>query len=223
MADRDRSLAVLVSGGLDSAVLLGTALDEYPAVQPIYVQCGLAWETIEKQSLARFLASIARPALKPLVILRMPVADLYGEHWSTTGENVPDPETPDEAVYLPGRNVLLLSKSLLWCHLHEVPALALATLARNPFSDATPEFFGAFADAVNQAVGGNVRVLTPFAGLTKVDVIRRGRQLPLQHTMSCLQPTDDRHCGQCNKCAERVAAFATVGVPDPSAYGVSGQ
>jgi 7-cyano-7-deazaguanine synthase len=207
-----------VSGGLDSAVLLGTMIDDYSAVHPIYVRCGLAWETVERESLDRFLAAIARPPVMPLVTLDVPVADLYGEHWSTTGHEVPGPETLDEAVYLPGRNVLLLGKALLWCHLHKVPALALATLARNPFPDATPAFFREFADAVNRSVGGDVHILTAFAGLSKTEVVRCGRHLPLQYTMSCLQPTDGRHCGRCNKCAERRLAFGEAGVTDPTSY-----
>src|SRR5947209_1261801 len=66
MADPDRALAVLISGGLDSAVLLGTALDDDVAVQPIYIRCGLAWEAVERESLDRLLAAIAGPSLRPL-------------------------------------------------------------------------------------------------------------------------------------------------------------
>ena len=56
---------------------------------------------------------------------------------------MPDDKTPDEAVFLPGRNVLLLAKPLVWCHLNKVPELALAPLGSNPFADATAEFFTA--------------------------------------------------------------------------------
>jgi 7-cyano-7-deazaguanine synthase len=212
------SLAVLVSGGLDSAVLLGTALHTHPAVVPLYVRTGLAWEAVERAHLDRFLAAVRTPALRPPVTLELPVADLYGDHWSLTGRGVPDADSADEAVYLPGRNVLLLSKALLWCHLHGVPAVALAVLEANPFPDATPAFFRAFADAVNAAVGGRVRVETPFADLDKTAVLRRGRHLPLEHTFSCIAPVDGRHCGRCNKCAERRRAFAAAGVEDPTEY-----
>jgi 7-cyano-7-deazaguanine synthase len=212
-------LAVLVSGGLDSAVLLGLAVRAHPAVHPLYVRTGAAWEGVEREHLDRFLAAVASPALRPVVTLEIPVADLYGGHWSLTGRGVPDADSADEAVYLPGRNVLLLSKALLWCHLHDVPAVALAVLAANPFPDATPAFFHAFQDAVNQAVGGHVRVETPYAGLSKTEVLRRGRHLPLGHTFSCIAPAGGRHCGQCNKCAERRRAFAAAGVVDPTEYG----
>ena len=125
---------------------------------------------------------------RPLRILDLPVADLYDEHWSITGRQVPGADTPDEAVFLPGRNVLLLAKAMLWCHLHGVPAVALGLLASNPFPDATPAFFAAYQDVVNQAVGGHVEVLRPFAGLHKEDLVRRGRDLPLELTFSCIRP-----------------------------------
>src|SRR5207244_311258 len=96
-----------------------------------------------------------------------------------TGRGVPGADTADEAVFLPGRNVLLLSKAILWCHLRGVPAVALAPLESNPFPDATPAFFTAYQDVVNQAVGGSVRVLRPYLGLHKTEVMRRGRELPL--------------------------------------------
>jgi 7-cyano-7-deazaguanine synthase len=219
-ARRSTPLAVLVSGGLDSAVLLAEAARAYPAVHPLYVRVGSFWEEAEEAHLRRFLAAVAGPTLRPLVVLEQPVADLYGRHWSLTGDGVPSADTPDDAVYLPGRNVLLLAKPLLWCHLHGVPELATAPLGSNPFPDATPEFYDAFAAAVGRAVGGSVRVLRPYAdlGLNKSDVLRRGAGLPLGETFSCIRPVGGRHCGRCNKCAERKAGFAAAGMADPTEY-----
>jgi 7-cyano-7-deazaguanine synthase len=218
-ADRPLSaLAVLVSGGLDSAILFGEMLRERETVHPLYVRHGLYWEADEFRCLRRFLEAIRRPALQPLQVLEMPVADVYGDHWSITGRGVPGAESPDAAVFLPSRNVLLLSKAMLWCHLHGVPAVALATLASNPFPDATPAFFTAYQDVVNRAIGGAVRVLRPFAGLHKVEVMRRGRELPLELTLSCIRPIDGKHCGACNKCAERRRAFAAAGIVDRTQY-----
>jgi 7-cyano-7-deazaguanine synthase len=211
-------LAILVSGGLDSAILLGESLRTHEAVHPLYVRSGLIWEATELRHLERFLSAVATPALRPLRILELPVADLYGDHWSVNGECVPDDGTPDEAVYLPGRNVLLLAKALIWCQLNRVPAVALAVLESNPFPDATPGFFTAYQSAVSQAVGGSVRVFRPYAGLSKAKVMHRGRVFPLGLTFSCIRPVAGLHCGRCNKCAERRRAFDAAGMPDPTEY-----
>jgi 7-cyano-7-deazaguanine synthase len=217
-SDDSSGLAVLVSGGPDSAVLVGEAVQNYSSVYPLYVRCGLFWETVELDHLRRFLDAISSSALRPLTILEMPVGDLYPGHWSLSGEGTPGADTPDEAVFLPGRNVLLLSKAMLWCHLHVVPEVALATLGSNPFPDAAPEFCDAFEAVVNRAIGGRVRVSQPYWSLKKVDVLRRGRLHPLELTFSCIRPREDRHCGACNKCAERRRAFADAALPDRTPY-----
>ncbi len=210
-------LAVLVSGGLDSAILVGMAARTHPAVHPLYIRTGLAWEDAERQYLDCFLASIPSPQLQPLRVLDLPVRDLYGDHWSTRG-TAPNALAADEEFYLPGRNVLLLAKSLVWCRLHDVPTIALAVLAANPFPDASASFFRDYASVVGGAVGGQIAIATPFANLSKADVIRRGADLPLQHTLSCMSPVNGRHCGVCGKCAERGRAFIAAGVPDPTDY-----
>src|SRR5262245_33630111 len=136
-------LAVLCSGGVDSAVLLGEAVRAYPAVTPIYVRTGLIWEEVEQQYLDRCLRAVRAPCLKPLVTFDQPVRDLYPSHWSLSGVGVPAAGSPDEDAYLPGRNLLLFVKPLLWCLANGVPELATAPLAANPFPDATAEFYDA--------------------------------------------------------------------------------
>jgi 7-cyano-7-deazaguanine synthase len=212
------SLAVLVSGGLDSAILLAESLRHYSAVYPLYVRSGLSWEPTELRYLQSFIESLTDPKLQQLTVLEMPLADLYGGHWSLTGQGVPDADSFDEAVYLPGRNVLLLAKTLLWCHLRHVDGLALGVLEANPFPDATSAFFGAYQEAVNRAIGGSVQLQRPFAGLTKVEVLQLGIGLPLERTFSCIDPIQGRHCGRCNKCAERRRAFAELDLADPTIY-----
>jgi 7-cyano-7-deazaguanine synthase len=44
------------------------------------------------------------------------------------------------------------------------------------------------------------------------------RMQPFHLSFSCLQPHGLRHCGRCNKCAERQLAFRKAGVPDPTTY-----
>jgi 7-cyano-7-deazaguanine synthase len=208
---------VLVSGGLDSAVALAEAAREGP-VAPVFVRSGLVWEPAEMYWLERFLQTIGAP---PLVVLEAPVADLYGEHWSLTGDDPPGAESPDEAVYLPGRNLLLLAKAGVWAAEAGSAAIVMGPLAANPFPDGTRAFFDAMGATIGLAMGrgGPLRIETPLSGLTKADVVRRAAGLPVELTFSCLAPTPDhRHCGSCNKCAERRKGFAEAGVADPTGY-----
>lgn len=212
--------AVLISGGLDSAILLGDMLRQNAAVWPIFVRCGLYWEETELAYLRRYLHALERPTLRPLKILDQPVADLYGPHWSVTGQDVPDATTPDEAVFLPGRNALLLGKAMLWCHLQKIPAIALGSLQTNPFPDATPEFFDNLQKVMNQSVEGKVQIVRPFATKKKTAVMKLGVGLPLEHSFSCIRPQQGLHCGTCNKCAERQEAFRSAGLSDPTRYAI---
>lgn len=211
--------AVLVSGGLDSAILLADMVNhKFPKVWPIFIQCGLYWEKTELQYLKKFINALKAPNLGELVVLDIPVSDLYKDHWSLTGINVPDTESPDEAVFLPGRNVLLTAKSLLWCNLNQVKSLSLAVLESNPFPDATDSFFLGMEQAINESVSGNVKLLRPYAGMHKTDVLKLGKEAPLEHTFSCIYPTNGVHCGKCNKCAERKNGFINASMKDPTSY-----
>ena len=133
-------IAVLASGGLDSSVLLADLARSHE-VFPIYIQAGLAWEALEQKALDDYLGALENPNIRPVKVLDLPVRSLYGNHWSTTGEAVPNAEAPDIDVYLPGRNVLLLGLGGVWCALNGVPQIAIGSLDGNPFPDATPQFF----------------------------------------------------------------------------------
>ncbi len=152
-------------------------------------------------------------------------------HWAVRGEP-PAFDTPDEDVYLDGRNVILLSKAAVYMvsarRRHAPDArLLLGTLAGNPFPDATPEFFDAH---VARAVARTRRRRSPSRRrsrrMHKSDVIRRGLELgvPLELTLSCMQPKDGLHCGRvqqvpgAKRCvSERRASTIrrSTDIPDP--------
>jgi 7-cyano-7-deazaguanine synthase len=218
VAEAGERTAVLASGGIDSSVLIAELLERRARVVPIYVRGGLRWEQAELEHLRRFLAAIARTGLEPLQLLDQPVGDVYGKHWSTGGARVPAGDSPDAAVFLPGRNLFLITKTAVWCALHQVPSLALAVLRSNPFPDSTPEFFASLERLIERSLGTRVRLLRPLGTLDKVEVVRRGGGLPLALTWSCINPVGERSCGACNKCAERRAGFRSAGLHDPTPY-----
>ena len=213
-----RRVCVLISGGLDSCVLLAHLAEQGWEVTPLYVQAGLVWERVEQIWVRRFLARLNHPGLKPLRLLSLPVEDIYQSHWSTTGQAVPGAHTEDSAVYLPGRNLLLLSKAAVYCALHRIGVIALGLLKGNPFPDATPAFLRGFEQVAGSALSHSLQVVTPFSQFSKAEVIDLGKELPLELTFSCIRPVGERHCGGCNKCAERRRSFAEAGVKDRTDY-----
>ena len=236
-------VAVLLSGGLDSAVLLAEEA-ACAEVQPIYVQVGLAWEALERSSVRAFLAGIAsrtsRFAIQPLVELSMDMRDVYpASHWAVVGRP-PEYHTPDEDVYLTGRNIVLLGKAGVYCASAGIGRLVLGTLGHNPFPDATPAFRQAMSTALSLGLDHELAIDAPFADVDKVDVVRRGLALavPMGLTLSCMKPAIARtrvspvdtgtavvdqvagvqHCGTCSKCRERHEAFVAAGVTDATLY-----
>lgn len=210
-------VALLLSGGLDSSILLTRYLAQGYSVQPIYIVSGLCWEAAEQRAIACFLSQCDSDQLAPLVSLKVPVTDLYGNHWSLSGNGTPSLQSADDAVHLPGRNLLLLSKSAIWCQLNGISKLAIATLGTSPFSDATVEAIRAVETAAC-VTDCEFAIEMPFADWDKRRVMALAKEIALQHTYSCIAPSDERHCGRCNKCAERRQAFLIAGIPDPSTY-----
>ena len=218
--------AVLFSGGLDSAVLLASVADGVrrsgtnARVTPIYVSVGLAWERDERVIVDRLLASDVFRGVQPVVTLAFDMHDVYPPtHWAIRGE-APGFDTPDEDVYLEGRNVVLLSKAAVFMTRAELSRVSIGPLSGNPFPDATPEFFATMSRALSLGLGTGIEIVAPFLDLHKSDVIKLGQSLgvPLALTLSCMQPARGLHCGQCSKCRERRDAFREAGVTDATEY-----
>ena len=214
-----RSCAVLFSSGLDSAVLAASEARTHD-VHPLYVSTGLAWEGEELAAVDRLLAAPVFKGMASIARLTFTVADLYPPtHWALRG-TPPAFDTPDEDVYLTGRNIILLSKASIYCAQRKIPRIAIGPLAGNPFPDATHEFFTTMARALSLGLAFDITIDAPFVTMEKSEVVRLGMSLgvPLELTLSCMNPRNGLHCGQCSKCRERRDAFREAGVLDPTTY-----
>jgi 7-cyano-7-deazaguanine synthase len=220
-ANAAQPAAVLFSAGLDSAVLLAAAARDAEA-HPIYVRAGLAWEAEEQRAAARVLGAMTNGRIRDAVTLSVDMRDVYpAEHWAVRGA-APDYDTPDSDVYIEGRNVVLLSKAAVYMARAGLRRVLIGPLSGNPFPDATPEFFRAMSNALSLGLASPIAIEAPLVDVHKADVIRLGLELgvPLELTLSCMQPVGGKHCGQCSKCRERRDGFNEAGVRDPTAYAV---
>lgn len=215
---------VLLSGGLDSAVLAAHEA-QTERVLPVYVSVGLAWEAAEAAMVERLLrAPVFANRSEPLTRVEFTMRDVYpSSHWAIRGVP-PAYDTPDADVYLTGRNLVLLTKAGVVAARHGAHRIALGPLAGNPFPDARPAFFASMAEALSLGLDRPIEIATPFLEWEKAAVIRRGVELavPLALTLSCMSPLFSaavpQHCGLCSKCRERRDAFTAARVRDPSSY-----
>ena len=211
---RPGAVVVLASGGLDSCALIGHMARKGREVFPLFIKAGMVWEAAELRALSRFLSRLP-PGLarrvRPLRVLSVRMDDLYGDHWSTTGRGVPGWRATDSSVYLPGRNIMLLSKGGVFAATIGVPAVAIGTLSANPFPDGAAAFFLRFSKAISTGLGFPLKIEAPFKRLGKEEIIRRFDDLPLHLSFSCSNPLRFRACGVCAKCRERILAGASRG------------
>lgn len=213
---------VLMSGGIESSVLLHDALTRYQIVTPLYIQNHLRWEEVELFWLKKALRNLRSNRLDALKVLDSNMRDLYEGHWSITGMRVPGAQSKDEDVYIPGRNISFLSKASVFAALNGIPVIEIGVLKGNPFNDSTSKFFAKFSELVSLGLGRSVEIKAPFQKLTKEDVILKGKGLQLEFTFSCINPKGYEHCGECNKCVERKKAFFSAGLTDKTKYKKAG-
>lgn len=174
---------------MDSCILLAQTAEQGIA-HPIYVETGIPWEWAEKIALDNFIQALNNPNIRPVTTLQLPVQPLYGTgHWTMSGETVPEYEAPDETVYIPGRNIILITLAAIWCSLNDVHRIVIGSLAGNPFPDATPEFFQSIANSNATGLDHPLTVEAPMRNLHKEDILATNAQsLPLHLTLTCANP-----------------------------------
>ncbi|HCU24565.1 MAG TPA: 7-cyano-7-deazaguanine synthase [Deltaproteobacteria bacterium] len=207
-----RRICVLTSGGIDSALLLGEALASGHEIHPLYVATGLVWEAAEQHHLQILLNRLATERLKALSVLRAPLKDLFPDHWAFGAGAVPDAASPDEAVYLPARNLILLSQAAVFSEARRLEEVWIGVLKGNPFGDGRKDFFRAFEESCRLALPHPLKISAPFAELSKPEAMARHSDFPLDLAFSCLAPRGLEPCGRCNKCEELRRALAVRSV-----------
>jgi 7-cyano-7-deazaguanine synthase len=199
-----RRVCVLAGGGSDSSVLVAQRLALGWEVHPLYVRSGFIWESAELYWLRRFLRGLRSPRLKPLVVVEAPMGSIIPGHWGLSGRGVPATGSSWDSVYLPGRNLVLLSQAAVYCGRADIGLVEMAVLKGNPFRDAQPRFLKMMGRASGEALGRPIRFSAPYRLLSKERVLALVPDFPTELTFSCLRPKGLRHCGACSKCEERL-------------------
>lgn len=218
---RPGASVVLTSGGLDSSVLIAMESEKREEVFPVFIRAGFRFEKAQRVALDRFLRKIRKRNVRPVTELSVSARDFFPKtHWALSGRGIPPLKSPDGSCYLPGWNLLLLGPTLVFAAQKGIPSVVMGHITHNPYPDGQPEFFEAFEGLGRLAFERRIRIERPFETWTKEDVLRRGHDLPLELTLTCIDPARGGHCGRCHKCAERHRGFLKAGMEDPTRYAV---
>jgi 7-cyano-7-deazaguanine synthase len=221
----DPAAVVLLSGGLDSSVLLAIARAEGFGCRCLSVDYGQRHraELDAAGRVARALGAVEHKVLK------VDLSAIGGS--ALTDPGIPVPERPTDGIpvtYVPARNTILLSIALAWAEVLGAADLFIGANAvdYSGYPDCRPEYLHAYEEMANLATQAAIegRAFTlhrPLVYLTKAEIIRRGTDLGVDFsaTVSCYQASaDGRACGRCDACRLRRAGFEAARLPDPTRY-----
>ena len=224
MTDAARRAVVLLSGGMDSAVVLAIARAQGYDCHALSVRYGQrhSAELDAAAAVARALGAVAHKVVD---------VDLRAIGGSALTADIAVPESPAAGIpvtYVPARNTIMLAVALGWAEVLGAKDLFVGVNAvdYSGYPDCRPAFVEAFERLANLATkagveGQGLRVHAPLIDLSKADIVRRGIELGVDFTatVSCYQAdADGRACGHCDACHLRAEGFAAAGVPDPTRY-----
>ena len=235
-----KNAVVLVSGGMDSAVVVALAREQGFAVHALSVRYGQRHtsELDAADRVARALGAVAHKTVNvdlrsiggsaltdddiqvPLDSDQHPVGVDAAKHDATWG-HIP-------VTYVPARNTIMLSVALGWAEVLGAADIFCGVNAvdYSGYPDCRPEFIEAFERLANLATkagveGAGLRVRAPLQHMSKADIVREGLRLGVDfaQTVSCYQAdAQGRACGHCDACRLRAEGFAAAGVADPTRY-----
>ena len=215
---------VLVSGGMDSAVVLAIAREQGFEPYALSVRYGQR-HTSELDAADRVSNALGAAAHKTVVV------DLRSIGGSALTDDIDVPESGGPGIpvtYVPARNTIMLSVALGWAEVLGAADLFCGVNAvdYSGYPDCRPEFIAAFDKLANVATkagveGAGLRVHAPLMKMSKADIVREGLRLGVDfaQTVSCYQAdAEGRACGHCDACRLRAEGFAAAGVEDPTRY-----
>ena len=222
--------AVLLSGGIDSTTCLAIAIKKFGrenvvAVSIFYGQrhareLDSAKKIVEHYGVSHYEFDAAQiMSYSNSALMNSSTKNLEP---TTYGEQVK--KNPRVETYVPFRNGLMLAMAAsfidglfngndaeIFIGVHQDDS------AVNAYADCSENFIRAMNDAVNIGTYSKIKIVAPFLGMTKADIVKIGLELnaPYNLTWSCYE-RGEIPCGKCATCRDRAAAFAANGVNDPA-------
>lgn len=230
--DMRKPAVVLLSGGMDSAVVLAMARAQGFAPYALSVRYGQR-HTSELDAADRVAASLGALEHK---IVHVDLRSIGGSALTAdiavpTDGNGHHADNDIPVTYVPARNTIMLSVALGWAEVLGSADIFCGVNAvdYSGYPDCRPEFIAAFQALANLATKAGVeragiRIHAPLQRLSKAQIAAEGQRLGVDfsQTVSCYQADPQgRACGRCDACRLRAQGFAEAGMLDPTRYVVN--
>ncbi|TDR48653.1 transcriptional regulator /preQ(0) biosynthesis protein QueC [Tahibacter aquaticus] len=215
---------VLVSGGMDSAVVLAIAREQGFSCHALSVAYGQR-HVSELDASDRVCALLGAAAHKTVTV------DLRSIGGSALTADIAVPEQGGAGIpitYVPARNTIMLSIALGWAEVLGSSDIFCGVNAvdYSGYPDCRPAFIDSFQQLANLATkagveGAGIRVHAPLMRMSKADIARQGQRLGVDFavTVSCYQADEKgRACAHCDACRLRAEGFRDAGMIDPTRY-----
>lgn len=223
-----KKAVVLVSGGLDSAVCLASAVKAYGADKVLALSMYYGQKHEKELEYSNKLAEYYK-----VEHIIHEITDVFAhsdctllqgrdkiEHGSYS-EQLSHAKGKPVATYVPFRNGLFLAHAAAIAISVGAEVIMYGAhaddAAGNAYPDCSTTFWTAMDAAVREGSGNQVRIVAPFVAKTKAEVVKIGHEIgvPFELTWSCYEG-GDKPCGKCGTCIDRAKAFELNGLTDPA-------
>jgi 7-cyano-7-deazaguanine synthase len=214
---------VIISGGMDSSVLLAYMKDQNREGELIALTVDYGQRHRREIECAK-MQTADHDVKHELVDVSGLFKQLGSSCLTDFSKCVPHGHYAEETMkqtVVPNRNMILLSIAIGFAVKHQAHFVAYGAHAGDHaiYPDCRPEFANKMNELAGIANWHHVELCRPFITWTKSEIVKKGFVLGVKfgRTWSCYEG-NDLACGRCGTCVERLEAFDLAGCFDPLPY-----
>lgn len=216
-----KTIVLALSGGMDSATLLGELLHQKARVHPVIFRYGSKHNPWENSAAVRIATHYQ---LIPEIINLTDAFRSFKSNLLTSGGEIPEGHYAAESMrktVVPGRNTIFIAFMLGYAQSIGASGIGLGVHAgdHHIYPDCRAAYIQAAQKLVSLASEERIDILAPYLYMDKADILSRGVPIgvPYHLTRTCYK-AQSKSCGRCGSCTERLEAFHKIGHQDPIEY-----